>query len=152
MMAVARRTRPDRPQDSEPTVSTADTRTVIERLYEAYRSGDGDQLLDVLDEDVVWEMPESLETSRLIGRIVVANELGSDIVRRRFVRGTFSLTVHRVLVDGDHAAVEQTIDAVTKEGSVYHMDYCWTYHVVDHKIAKMRIYLDTEHASAVLDH
>jgi ketosteroid isomerase-like protein len=47
--------------------------------------------------------------------------------------------------------VRQHVDAVTKLGREYQMDYCFIYTVRDRRIALIEEYLDTRRAAEILD-
>jgi ketosteroid isomerase-like protein len=128
-----------------------DTRSVIEEYFASLASRDRQRLHDLLAEDVEWRMPVSIPNNHHSGREKVASELGSDVVKRFFAKGSYHMTAGRVIVDGDVAVVRQHVDALTKDGRPYRMDYCFIYTVRDGRIALIEEFLDTRLAADVLD-
>lgn len=126
------------------------TRALIEDFYATLRRGDREHLLSLLAEDVVWQMPSSVDGYLVTGRQAVADELGSATVRRLFKKGTFGLEILRVLVDGEYAVVQTATHAETHQGRRYEMQYCWVYSCEGDQIKNIREYLDTLHAAKVL--
>jgi ketosteroid isomerase-like protein len=132
-------------------VTSSDTRSLIDEYLATLASGDGQRLRDLLAEDVVWRMPTSIPENLHIGREKVASELAGDTVKRFFAKGSFRLTVDQVLVDGDVAVVRQHVEARTKDGASYHMNYCFVYTCRGGQIALIEEYLDTRLAADLLD-
>jgi ketosteroid isomerase-like protein len=107
-------------------------------------------LASLFTEDVEWVPPESAPFGPVRGREAVAGELAGDTPRRMFKMRTFSLTVRKVLADGDTAVVQQAISAETRDGQQYDNEYCWVYTCRDGRIARMVEYADTHKAARIM--
>ena len=131
-------------------MKSEETRALIDDFYKTLSKGDRAHLLELLAEDVEWQMPASIPDGIWRGREKVANELGADTVRRLFQRGTFRLTIYNIYVDGNIAIVQTGTEAITKAGNVYKMEYAWIYTCKNHQISHIREYLDTRSAAQML--
>jgi ketosteroid isomerase-like protein len=132
-------------------MGSADTRTVVEEYFATLANRDHRRLHELLTEDVEWRMPTSIPDHLHQGREKVAAELGSDTVKRFFAKGSYQLSVKDLIVDGDLAVARQHVDALTKDGRPYQMDYCFIYTIRNGRIALIEEYLDTRLAADVLD-
>lgn len=131
-------------------MSTEQTRQLIEDYYAAAATGDRDKLAEMLTEDVVWTPAETVPIKAQQGRRVVSSIVSGRGRENMFDMDTFSLTVHRKVVDGDTAIVLQAISAKTVKGNQYDNEYCWVYTCRDGQIAAITEYVDTLKASRVL--
>src|SRR6266496_1184862 len=84
------------------------------RTADAFRSGDGNALAGLIDEDVVWHVP---------GMSPLAGEIhGREALFRFFDRlhevtdGTFMLKEHDVLATDDHVVALSHMSAVRADG------------------------------------
>jgi ketosteroid isomerase-like protein len=132
-------------------VASSDTRSVIEEYFAALAGRDWPRLYDLLAEDVEWRMPRSIPDNLHAGREKVGSELSRDVVKRFFAKGSYRMTTGGVIVDGDVAVVRQHVDALTKDGRPYDMDYCFIYTVRDRRITLIEEFLDTRLAADLLD-
>ena len=126
------------------------TRALIDDFYATLARGNREHLLTLLAPNIEWQMPASVPDGLLHGRERVAQELGSDIVRRLFKRGTFRLTIHKTFVDGNVAIVQTGVRAETLAGKIYEIEYAWIYTCEDGQIRHIREYLDTKRSSDIL--
>jgi uncharacterized protein len=132
-------------------VSSGNTRSLIEEYFTTLTNRDYGRLLELLTEDVEWRMPTSIPDHLHTGREKVAAELSRDTVKRFFAKGSYRLSVKQLIVDGDVAVARQHVDALTKDGRPYHMDYCFIYTFRAGRIALIEEYLDTRLAAEVLE-
>jgi uncharacterized protein len=132
-------------------MSSSDTRALLEEYFTTLANRDHQRLHELLAEDVEWRMPTSIPDHLHRGREKVASELGSDTVKRFFAKGSYRLSVKDLIVDGEVAVARQHVDAVTKDGRPYQMDYCFIYTIRDGRIALIEEFLDTRLAADVLD-
>ena len=103
------------------------------RGYEAFSSGDLDALNEMFSEDVRWHTP---------GRSQIAGDLqGRDAVYGQFAKiaelsgGTFSLSIHDVLANDEHAVVLVTATA-SREGKSFEDNQVHILHVSDGKVTE----------------
>jgi uncharacterized protein len=57
--------------------------------------------------------------------------------------GNNTIVAHRILCDGDHAAVEARGRNRTKQGKTYENEYCWVIEMRDDKMVSIVEYADT---------
>jgi ketosteroid isomerase-like protein len=126
-------------------MSTEQTRQLIEDYYAALTKGDKARLLELLAPDCVFQPPASAPSTVVKGAEAIADALGRTLVRTTFdVSQPVTLDVHRKIVDGDFAVVQQRVRATAKAtGKPYDNEYCWVYHCKDGRIARMEEYADT---------
>lgn len=132
------------------TLTTEQTKALIDDLYATLGRGDRNHLMEILSEDVVWQMPASVPDGVLHGRERVVRELGTETVRRLFQKGTFRLKIHNVYADGNTAIVQTATRAITRDDKVYEMEYAWIYTCRDGQITYIREYLDTKRSAEIL--
>ena len=130
-------------------METEQTRQLIENYYAAAAVGDRDKLAAMLTEDVEWRPAETVPAKPLHGRRVVSSVVSGKGRENMFDMDTFKLTVHKKLVDGDTAVVQQAISAMTHAGNQYNNEYCWIYICRDGQIASIVEYVDTWKAAKV---
>jgi uncharacterized protein len=131
-------------------MNTDETRALIEDLYQTLARGDREHLIELLDPDVIWQMPASIPNGTVRGAELVAEQLGTATVRRLFQRGTFRLTIHNLWYSGGVAIAQTGVHAVTHAGADYAMEYVWIYTCAGGRIMHVREYLDTLHAAEVI--
>jgi ketosteroid isomerase-like protein len=126
-------------------MSTEQTRQLIEDYYAALAKGDKARLLELLAPDCSWQPPASAPIPAMQGAEEIAEALGRSVVKTMFdISKPFALDVHRTIVDGDVAVVQQRIRATAKAtGNDYDNEYCWVYLCKDGRIARMEEYADT---------
>jgi ketosteroid isomerase-like protein len=131
-------------------VKTLQTRQLIDDFYATLGRGDRAHLMTLLADDIEWQMPASVPDGHLHGKERVARELGTDVVRRLFKKGTFRLKIHNIYVDGNIAIVQTGVRAETLSDKLYEIEYVWIYTCHDGQIRYIREYLDTKRSSDVL--
>ena len=126
-------------------MSTEQTRRLIADYYAALAKGDKARLLELLAPDCEWQPPASAPIPAMKGAEEIAEALGRTVVKTMFdISKPFSLDVHRTIVDGDVAVVQQRIQATAKPtGKAYDNEYCWVYLCEGGRIARMEEYADT---------
>ena len=136
-------------------MKTEDTRTLIERYYEALTSADVSTIKQCLADDIVWQLPRSVANAegfavqtdsegRVSGEQVLL-ELGGDTVKKSFdISKPFALDVRHMIVEGNKAVVQQRITATARAtGRPYDNQYCWIYTCDDGVIVHMEEYTDS---------
>lgn len=95
------------------TDTTAATRAVVDRLYEAFLAGDGDAMLALMHDDVDVRY---LGQAAFQGREAFARFLGFAAGLLRDV----DFRIRHCMVAGEHAAVLWEEDATTADGEPWH--------------------------------
>lgn len=134
----------------EAKMNNEQTRALIDDFYKTLGRGDREHLLTLLAENIEWQMPASVPDGILRGRERVAMELGTEVIRRLFKKGTFRLKIHNIFVDGNVAIVQTGARAETLTGKTYEIEYAWIYTCGDGQILHIREYLDTKRSADIL--
>ena len=92
----------------------------------------------------------SVPFERVRGAEEVARQLGGALVKKSFDARTLQVKIHKMIVEGDTAVVQQTLSATTLAGDRYENEYCWVYTCRDGGIATIEEYVDTWKAAAIL--
>lgn len=130
-------------------MDTESTRSLVTKFLAARSAGDRDGIVAALAEDAEWRLPQSASFGPFKGRDVVANALAGGVTGTLFDMSTLRRDVHKVVVEGDTAVVQQRLSATTLQGNQYVNEYCWVYTCSDGKIALLEEYADTLHAGRV---
>jgi ketosteroid isomerase-like protein len=117
-------------------------RTVIEQFGEARNAQDRDHIASLVTDDVEHVLPRSIGRPPMQGDAVV-DGLAGGLAGQFFDMSTVKREVKRITVEGDVAAVEQTMTGTTLKGKEYVNDYVWIYEIRDGKIARIIEHLDT---------
>lgn len=131
-------------------METEATRSLVKTYYDTLPTGDRKALASLLSQDVEWIPPESAPFEPVRGAHEVAKQLGGALVKAVFDTKTFSVKIHKMVVDGDTAVVQQTLSARTLAGNQYENEYCWVYTCADGKISRIEEYVDTWKAARIL--
>jgi uncharacterized protein len=131
-------------------MNSLQTHALIDDFYATLGRGDRAHLMSLLAENIEWQMPASVPDGLLKGKERVAQELGTDIIRRLFKRGTFRLKIHNIYVDGNIAIVQTGVRAETLTDKIYEIEYVWIYTCSNGQIVHIREYLDTKRSSDIL--
>lgn len=126
-------------------METSETRTLIQRYYDALTSGDRETVAALVADQCVWQPPATANFGVVEGGAAVVAELTGGAVRRNFdLSKPFALEVRSMIVDGDKAVVQQRLTATAKAtGAHYDNQYCWVYTCREGKIVHMEEYADT---------
>jgi uncharacterized protein len=130
-------------------MDTESTRSLVQQFLAARSAGDVEGIAVLLADDAVWRLPVSATFGPFEGRDVVAKALAGGVTGTLFDLSTLRRDVHKMVVDGDTAVVQQRLSATTLQGREYVNEYCWVYTCRDGKIALLEEYADTLHAARV---
>lgn len=131
---------------------TATAREVAERAVQALGDGDGETMVALLADDVVWEyvggdyMPAG---GRFDGLEAILEQMLPMAVQ---ILDPTSFTMERgaVIGDGPTIAVEFTLEGKTADGRPYRNRYCVVFEIEGGLIRHAREYTDTRHSKRVL--
>jgi ketosteroid isomerase-like protein len=121
----------------------------VQQFLTARAAVDVDAMAALLADDAVWRLPASAGFGPFEGRDAVAKALGGGVTATLFDPATIRRDVHKVVVDGDTAVVQQRLSATTRQGREYVNEYCWVYTCRDGRIARLDEYADTLHAARI---
>lgn len=130
-------------------MDTEATRALIKQFLAARSAGDLAGITAALADDAVWVLPQSSSFGPFEGRDAVAKALGGGVSGTLFDPTTIRRDIHKMVVEGDTAMVQQRLSATTLKGAEYVNEYCWVYTCRGGKIARLEEYADTLHAGRV---
>jgi len=129
--------------------STTTTRELVETFVAARDRGDRDRVAEMVTDDVEYLIPRSLGGQTRRGDEAI-DALSGGLTGQFFDLATIKREVKRITVEGDIAAVEQTMSGTTLGGEDYINDYVWIYELRDGKFARLIEHVDTLHAGRKL--
>lgn len=122
--------------------STQSTHALIQEFMAARNDRDRDRIAALMTDDVEYVVPRSHDIEPFHGAAAV-EALSGALTGRVFDLSTIQREVKRITVEGNVAAVEQTMSGTTLDGQDYTNDYVWIYELRDGKIARLVEYMDT---------
>jgi ketosteroid isomerase-like protein len=108
-------------------------KAVVEEYFEGFRRSDHARILACLTDDVVWDLPGY---AHLVGQQAFDQEIEND----EFV-GSPTLTVDRVVEDGDIVVAIGAGEATRTSGVIQRFVYCDVFTFADHRICRVESYL-----------
>lgn len=129
----------------------SDVRAVVGGFFETMGRGDFDRLRsEFLTDESSWTMmAPSMPGGPVMesGDAIVAFFAGGGEV---FVDGGPAITIKRILVDGDHAAVEAEGQGRLHSGKQYSNVYHFAIDTKDGRVLAVREYMDSHHVATVM--
>ncbi|EME20474.1 nuclear transport factor 2 family protein [Rhodococcus triatomae] len=116
--------------ESDPSLSP-NKRTVL-AYVEGFRTGDHDAILALLTDDVTWEMPGDFS---ITGKEAFDEEIENDAFT-----GTPTLTVIRMVEEGDIVVLLGTVEARFTDGGVLNGIFSDHFHFRDGKMCRIESY------------
>ncbi|MGR8948964.1 MAG: nuclear transport factor 2 family protein [Gammaproteobacteria bacterium] len=118
-------------------------KTMLKNMFAELANGNGDALLDALDDDIQWTVIGTTSLSKTYSgkQEVIESFLGPF---SEALDGHIHITPLNFIADGDFVALQGTGESRTKSGVDYNNTYCWVYKFKDGKIVAITEYLDTE--------
>jgi uncharacterized protein len=127
-----------------------DARSILEHAYAELAKGNGRPFVDMLADDVIWEIPGSGHWSRTYrGKASAMADLIRPVVEQ--FDGPNRVEATRFIVDGNIVVVEGRNLSKTKRGLEYPNRYCFIFEMRDGQVAKVIEYCDTALVDRVLD-
>src|SRR5687768_2820123 len=110
-------------------------KTTVERYFAAFNQADPDQILSVLADDVVWDIPRThLGAGHVTGKDGFVSEA------QKAPKGTVS-TITRLVEEGDVVVAEGTVSTTTPDGAPFTLLFCDVFHLRDARITRLTSYL-----------
>lgn len=108
-------------------------KTVVASYFDGFRRSDHEQVLACLTDDVAWDMPGF---KHLAGKEAFDREIEND----EFV-GRPTLTVGRLLEEGDAVVAIGNGEATHKSGAVHRFAFCDVFTFTGAQISRVESYL-----------
>jgi ketosteroid isomerase-like protein len=130
-------------------LGSQENKVLVQEYFEKMRAGDPG-LPELLHEDIEWWVPQGSRmggTAR--GKAAVLELMGSAV-------GLYDpaiplqITLEQFVAEGDWVCVQFVIDAKTARGADYHNDYHFAFQIRDGRIVRVKEYVDTAYANAML--
>ena len=122
-------------------------KAAITNAFKRLGEGNGEPLLDLLDEQVQWTI---IGNTRFSGTFNGKADLVARLIEPLggMLDGHLHITVENIFAEGDFVAVQGHGQSKTLAGGTYNNTYCWVYRWRGDKIIALTEYLDTEVLSA----
>jgi uncharacterized protein len=131
------------------TPNTRENKQLMQRIFDALATGDGQPFVDAMDEDFIWEIAgHSAWSRRWEGKAAVRRELFRPLFAR--FATTYTNRALRFIAEDEHVVVECRGDVLTHGGQAYRNTYCYVCRIEGGKLKHLVEYMDTEHAMQVL--
>jgi len=142
--------RPDRePLTAAPR--TEQTRATVRAFFTSLQNSDAAAMRKLLAPTATWWLSGGLPTSRTwTGPDQILDEFLAAMFARLDPRAPVTQELHHIVADGDHATVEWTTTATTKDGRGYCNDYAAVFRVAGTVIIEVREYFDTAYAHELM--
>jgi len=127
----------------------ADAKNVLELVFAETARGNGRPFIDMLADDVEWEIIGSTDWSRTYrGKPSVIADLLRPLGDQ--FEGPNKVEATRFIADGDVVAVEGRNLSTTKRGEGYPNRYCWIFEMRGDRAVRVIEYCDTALIDRVL--
>ncbi len=124
-------------------MSAEQNKATIRAAFAGIAAGNGEPLLEALDDDIQWTIIGNTSLSRTFnGKQDVIDGLLGPFAET--IDGHAHITPLNMIAEGDYVAVQGKGEAKTKAGVDYSNTYCWVYKFSQDKIVEITEYLDTE--------
>lgn len=130
-------------------MGTDASRALVIEYLERMQSGDPD-LPALLADDVEWWVPPGSRmpgTARGKAAVLELMTGGLDLYDATV---PLRVEVERIVAEGDHVAAQLVIEGRTARGADYRNHYHFAFEIRDGRIARVREYVDTAYANALL--
>ena len=130
-------------------MGSAENKALVQEYFQKIQSGDA-SLPELLHDDVEWWVPQGSRMGGTVrGKPAVLELMGSSV-------GLYDpsiplkVTIEEIIAEGDWVCVQFVIDAKTARGADYHNDYHFAFRIREGRIARVKEYVDTAYANAML--
>ena len=130
-------------------MTVIDNKALIQDIMDARARRDPGPFIAAMADDFVWRITGSTAWSgEYVGKVDVLERLMKPL------RGQFtapnSLTLSRIIAEGDYVVAECRGNATTLAGELYANTYCFVIRVADGKLRELTEYMDTALVERVL--
>jgi uncharacterized protein len=124
-------------------MGAAEHKATLQNMFAELAKGNGEALLDALDDKVQWTIIGTTSLSKTYDgkQDVIEGLLAPFGVA---IDGHIQITPENYIAEGDYVALQGRGESRTKSGVDYNNSYCWVYKFRNGKIVSIVEYLDTE--------
>lgn len=124
-------------------MSPEERKAVIAGVFEAFAVGDGDPLMNMIDDDIKWTIIGNTKFSATyLGKEDLGNRLLGPL--SELIDGHLRITTDNMIAEEDFVVVQGRGESKTVAGATYNNTYCWVYRWFGDKVVEITEYLDTE--------
>ena len=113
---------------------------VVETYIEGFRTGDHEQILGCLTDDVAWDMPPYFE---LRGK-----EAFDGAIENEATPGLPDIQLTRLVEEGDVVVAEGAVQAALRDGGLIDALFCDVFHFRGDRICRLVTYQVDRHAGS----
>jgi len=124
-----------------------ENKTLVRRFMAAFSAGDVKTVGEIMHPDGTWWVAGAFPLSGTYTREEFLKLLGQVTVA---LKGPIKLTPKAFTAESNRVAVETDSLAHTNSGRTYANQYHFLFEIRDNKILRIKEYLDTMHANAIL--
>jgi uncharacterized protein len=138
-------------KEKEPHIMTAaENKQILQHIYDELSKGNSRPFVDTLADDVRWTVTGTTKWSKTYeGKQSVLTDLLRPL-RTQFAT-QYTAAAHRIIAEGDYAAVELRGHVTTKSGKPYNNTYCFVIRLSQGKLQELTEYMDTALAENALE-
>ena len=123
-------------------------KTILKNMFAELAKGNGEALLEALDDDIQWTLIGSTSLSKTYSgkQSVIEDFLGPF---GETIDGHIHISPDNFIAEGEYVALQGRGEARTKAGVDYNNTYCWVITLRDGKFVEVIEYMDTELVTSV---
>ena len=130
-------------------METEASRKLVLDYLAAQGSGEGDKMVALLADDVVWRPPAAAGFGQPTGRDAVLQAM-AEAGPKFFDLSTMQVEVKWILAEGDKVVIRQSVNAKAANGRDYSNEYVWVYICRDGQIAEIEEHVDSQRFKEVI--
>ena len=130
-------------------METEASRQLVLDYLKAQGNGDGDKIVEILDEKVCWRTPAAAGLGVPTGRNAVLQAM-NEAGQRFFDLTTMKSEIKWIVAEGDKVVVRQHNEAKASNGKDYSNEYVWVYICRDGKIVEIEEHTDSQRFSDIV--
>jgi ketosteroid isomerase-like protein len=130
-------------------METEASRQLVLDYLKAQGNGDGDKIVEILDENVCWRPPAAAGLGVPTGRNAVLQAM-NEAGQRFFDLTTMKSEIKWIVAEGDKVVVRQHNEAKASNGRDYSNEYVWVYICRDGKIVEIEEHTDSQRFSDIV--
>jgi ketosteroid isomerase-like protein len=127
---------------------TEDNKQLVQRFFDAGNSGDMETSIGLIADDITWSnIGDTVFSGTFNGKAELQEKLLNPLFAQ--LKQGVSMTVHRLIAEGDYVVAQMSGHAETLDGNAYNNNYVWIIRIRDGLFAEVTEFMDTELLTAV---
>jgi ketosteroid isomerase-like protein len=125
-----------------------DKKQVVQRFFDAGNNGDMETSIGLIADDITWSnIGDTVFSGTFHGKAELQERLLGPLFAQ--LRQGITMTVHRLIAEGDYVVAQMSGHAETLDGNAYNNSYVWIIRIRDGQFAEVIEYMDTELLTSV---